>query len=393
MQITSEFAHRQIYNLQRFHLSPNLSLSSTLRLILCTLSNILHSRTLRPILCTLSNILHSRLQTKHTKSSMSGPTSYQLPSTRGRHEIECSNLLTMIRFALRSGKYSDLKLVCGSETFNVHRVIVCMQSKFFAAACDGKFMEAQTGTINLIEDDPRTVERMLSYIYTGDYDDYDDDARNIPFVSQEHRNMVDKARTLHGETLDGNLSDNRQNSGDVAHFSQVVNLHLQPSPQEKEMIQKKLINNISVYSIADKYDLPILKSHALLKFHFLIDCPAYWPFNDFAAVMQQVLETTPQTLGNNMFGEGLWGEVAQACILHAAEILGDEKCRGIMSQATGFGLNLMNRTMKRLELHDDQMRSSNLEKVKLRERIASLTNELDQKNRLLAAIDLAHGEL
>lgn len=38
-----------------------------------------------------------------------------------------------------TAKYSDLKLVCEGHEFNVHKVIVCMQSRVLSAACDGEF--------------------------------------------------------------------------------------------------------------------------------------------------------------------------------------------------------------------------------------------------------------
>ena len=40
---------------------------------------------------------------------------------------------------MTTGKYSDLKLVCQEEEFNVHRLVVCTQSRVLAAACDGGF--------------------------------------------------------------------------------------------------------------------------------------------------------------------------------------------------------------------------------------------------------------
>ncbi|TIA67442.1 hypothetical protein D6C76_08689 [Aureobasidium pullulans] len=49
-----------------------------------------------------------------------------------------------------SGAYSDLKIVCGSETYNVHKAIICPQSTFFKAACrPNAFQEGQTGVIEI----------------------------------------------------------------------------------------------------------------------------------------------------------------------------------------------------------------------------------------------------
>jgi len=57
--------------------------------------------------------------------------------------LYCSQDLVILR-ANRSGtgsasKYSDLTIKCGKRTWSVHKVIVCLQSSFFAKACDGQF--------------------------------------------------------------------------------------------------------------------------------------------------------------------------------------------------------------------------------------------------------------
>ena len=46
----------------------------------------------------------------------------------------------LIRFSLYLNlKYSDLRILCGSEIFPAHRCIVCPRSGFFAGACDSEF--------------------------------------------------------------------------------------------------------------------------------------------------------------------------------------------------------------------------------------------------------------
>ena len=40
---------------------------------------------------------------------------------------------------LKTGKYSDLKIRCGTAEWRVHRSVLCPRSKYIAAACDGEF--------------------------------------------------------------------------------------------------------------------------------------------------------------------------------------------------------------------------------------------------------------
>jgi len=84
--------------------------------------------------------------------------------------------------------------VCGSDTYKVHKAIVCAQSDFFRAACrPDAFNEGQTGTINIPAGQGRdvafysqpineegfdweldvetaaTVKLMINYLYLHDY--------------------------------------------------------------------------------------------------------------------------------------------------------------------------------------------------------------------------------
>ena len=88
---------------------------------------------------------------------------------------------------LESGKYSDFTITCGDRTFKVHRGIICAQSDFFQAVCASKFKVLQPFTatcasthtcqesieakVDLPEDEPEIVARVLEYLYTANYDE------------------------------------------------------------------------------------------------------------------------------------------------------------------------------------------------------------------------------
>ncbi|RDL40932.1 uncharacterized protein BP5553_00911 [Venustampulla echinocandica] len=74
---------------------------------------------------------------------------------------------------LQTGKYSDLEIRCGSKIFKVHRNVICFQSKPLADCVDGGFLvispEATTGVIKLDDSDPGIVELFINFLYTHDY--------------------------------------------------------------------------------------------------------------------------------------------------------------------------------------------------------------------------------
>ncbi|CAD0095333.1 unnamed protein product [Aureobasidium mustum] len=103
-------------------------------------------------------------------------------------------LLGTIASLHESGAYSDFKIVCGPETYNVHRNIVCPQSDFFRAACrPHTFREGKTGIVtipanagrdmgalssplapeefswDLDVEDVKTIKAMIHYFYHHDY--------------------------------------------------------------------------------------------------------------------------------------------------------------------------------------------------------------------------------
>ncbi|RLL94481.1 hypothetical protein CFD26_103110 [Aspergillus turcosus] len=64
--------------------------------------------------------------------------------------------------------YSDLSIICGDKVFPAHRIIICPQSKYFEDACKAKF-EGEKGEIKINDRDETLVEKMLQFVYTGDY--------------------------------------------------------------------------------------------------------------------------------------------------------------------------------------------------------------------------------
>lgn len=123
---------------------------------------------------------------------------------------------------LCEAEYSDLVLICESQEFHVHQCIVCSRSPVLAAACNGQFQVPQFKTfveiifeylrgtvfqegkekrINVTMTDRSTLQRMILYLYTGDYDD-----------NPDHVAVGEAASSLPSADGKGNMSDSSEES-------------------------------------------------------------------------------------------------------------------------------------------------------------------------------------
>ncbi|KAH7215686.1 hypothetical protein DER44DRAFT_653241 [Fusarium oxysporum] len=113
-----------------------------------------------PVVVVTPQHFFSHLSTTYLQSSpQRSAATMALQSTQSKALVDL----------LKTGDYSDLVISCGKDQYSVHKAIICPRSHFFKAACDGKFKEAQTGTIDLPDDDPVAVRMMIEYLYHDTY--------------------------------------------------------------------------------------------------------------------------------------------------------------------------------------------------------------------------------
>jgi hypothetical protein len=118
------------------------------------------------------------------------------------------------------GKFSDFTILCDGKEYHVHRCFIAPQSKYFERACTGMFKEGAERKIELKEDLTSMVDRMVYYFYNFNY------------------------RTSSNST------------------------------KPAEMIAWPALSvHIQMYSIADKYDVPGLRTLALEKFKAFLAGP------------------------------------------------------------------------------------------------------------------------
>ncbi|KAK3112447.1 hypothetical protein LTR53_011284 [Teratosphaeriaceae sp. CCFEE 6253] len=115
--------------------------------------------------------------------SVDFPGSATSPSLAETQGFTAACLAECVQSLHESDEYSDLTIVCGDDTYKVHKAIVCTQSPVLRAACKaGTLKEGAENTIALFplstlvsdddldRDDPAAVRRMIHFLSHGDYD-------------------------------------------------------------------------------------------------------------------------------------------------------------------------------------------------------------------------------
>lgn len=114
---------------------------------------------------------------------------------------------------------SDFQIICGDQCYNVHRLVISIHSGYFKRLCEGSFQEATERKVTLHDDPPASVRRMVEWFYTCDY-------------------------------------------------------VLSPPTANTSVSKWTLEVNASMFTLADKYDIPNLKTYALARVqHYLANYP------------------------------------------------------------------------------------------------------------------------
>ncbi len=276
---------------------------------------------------------------------------------------------------LESSKVSDMTVRCGSEEFKLHKAIVCPRSNFFAEACDGQFQvihsslqyparritlltlqfqETETSTIVLEDDDPPTVRRMLTYLYTLAYDDEGDVA------SAQHYQV----------------------KGTEANTSQAQNTMTAPPrpPSAKELSRHvKMINNVILCAVAQKYGVAELKHLAMGRFRELLWLGA--PNPGLPDIINAVFNTTSIT------DPGLRNVAVEFCTHYIAECVADARLCSTIKVHGDLGLGML-KNMHAKHVEKNRQFSTRIKQLQSCQKIFFLRVH-DIKTRVLAMMDMA----
>lgn len=149
---------------------------------------------------------------------------------------------------------------------------------------DINWQEATSGTINLVGDDLDTVVRMLSYLYTSEYDDV-----------KSHILGLENPIPLLSNPNNSSSKTTRPTSGDEDGPPQkIARIEKYTSPIDDD-VRSALFNNVLVYAIADKYDIVGLQAVAIEYFKSRAKELKRWPPPYLREIVKMVYETTPES--------------------------------------------------------------------------------------------------
>ncbi|ERF75490.1 hypothetical protein EPUS_08304 [Endocarpon pusillum Z07020] len=210
---------------------------------------------------------------------------------------------------LQSAKYSDLTLCCGDREFAVHRAI-----------------EASSGRIELKDDDPETVERMISFMYSLDYQD-------------EQRGNVEAARSSDAEASNASNSDATVVSAEREVLAETLVNNNDGNVHSQGDSQPTLFSSVRVYAIADKYNVQSLKD--LAKQRFGRWARRNWACADFTAIIREVFNSTPSS------DRGLRDIVSGIVANHSDFFIQKDGFRELVEDVGELGLGMLDKLMIR----------------------------------------------
>ena len=153
--------------------------------------------------------------------------------------------------------------------------------------------EAQTGEIDLSEDDPEIVEHMMNYLYKGCYDL--EDPLHIAAPPTDYsllqpdwisRIWKTSKRPINPDIIPRYLGPHQipQSSSSVSSGDDLF------PPDAKVRIPSKLLTHANVYCMAEQYDIPKLKNYALCKYASIV--PTAWKSPYFLTSLRFIYDNT-----------------------------------------------------------------------------------------------------
>ncbi|KAK0863435.1 hypothetical protein LTR87_016212 [Friedmanniomyces endolithicus] len=228
-----------------------------------------------------------------------------------------SGIIREMGALLRDPKFWDLEVRCEGRSYYVHRVIVCSNSPVLARECESR----DPGTIVIEQNifDGLTLERMLLFIYEGDYTVKvlgDDATETHPeagsFLPDEDQPHSAQSVEEHTSGADESCVASQAQSPHAEERSYHESPVLVRSEERRPDILDTAVAHLRVYAIASMYEIHDLQDLAFEKFNDRLEAVQA---EDFAEVARAVYTTTA------IEGDVLSSEVSSVALKRMNELM------------------------------------------------------------------------
>lgn len=152
-----------------------------------------------------------------------------------------------------------MQLICGSETFHAHKLIVCSRSSFFHNAfCKAGMEEQRTGTMKLADKDSDVVKAMLEFLYTRNYNTLD--CQSAMDLAAKDVAPVAKA------DAEDTATAHQANAQGESESLDLVN-----DPNGDLLVSAFVTFNIKIFALATEYFIDDLKQFTYAKLKRFVD--------------------------------------------------------------------------------------------------------------------------
>lgn len=217
----------------------------------------------------------------------------------------------------------------------------------------------------LEDDDPVIVERMLTFLYTREYDD------RAPAQIEELVNTSKNA-------VDSLLEVDDQETSSFANLAVVNGKEIDRDFSILEL--SRALTNIAVYAIAEKYNLKDLKKAALIR--CLSQTWASWPLDELRVIAKEVYSSTPSS------DRGLRDKVICDCTDHAQELGEQEDWISLIKLDADFGFDLFQKMTKKHVEATENLANSQFRATDLLHKTVKLTEENDDLQQKMEIFDI-----
>ncbi|KAF2867321.1 hypothetical protein BDV95DRAFT_502708, partial [Massariosphaeria phaeospora] len=234
------------------------------------------------------------------------------------------------RSLLESGAYSDLIITCGSDSYKVHKAVVCTQANFFARAIKVYLKEADEALVDLPEDDPSIIKLLVQYLYEAEY---------APVSPVETPNALLNHLSTIIKTLRSQQPYDRNRNYCRYKCSRFICEECCPPPKHASTSSSdQLLLHAKMYKVAEKYSVTGLKLLAEEK--FARAAAEYWNTADFITAAHYAFTTTVESDKGLREDAGL-RDIVISTIAKSMTLITRPEIQSLMNEYQGLALQVL----------------------------------------------------